>query len=118
MKASDLKIRLGLESYKNCYIQELLITSIPIYVVTINSLYPDKFISTKLMRFNEISDLFKVKNETIKVAKWSDPTNIDSYSFEISDNALVFVRDLCGLLLKEKRTYNFSKQITKGSDLK
>lgn len=112
MKANELKIRLGLSQYKNCYIQELLTSSISIYIVTINSFQPDKFIPTKLLKFSEIADLFKVKKKEIKVSKFSDPTNIDSYSRDISENALVFVRDLAGLIVQEKRTYNFSKVIT------
>lgn len=112
MKPSELKIRLGLSQYKNCYIQELLTSSISIYIVTINSFQPDKFISTKLLKFSEIGDLFRVKKKEIKVSKFSDPTNIDSFSRDVPENALVFVRDLAGLIVLEKRQYNFSKVIT------
>lgn len=112
MTSKELKIRLGLENYTQCYIQELLTSSIPVYMITINSFQPDKYIPNKLLKFNQIGDLFKVKNNTIKVSKFSDPTNIDSYSQDISENALVFVRDLCGLMLLEKRSYNFSKPIS------
>jgi len=112
MKANELKKRLGLENYKNCYIQELLTSSISIYMITFNSFQPDKFIPTKLLKFNEICDLFKVRKKEIKVSKFSDPTNLDSYNKDISENALVFVRDLAGLIVREKRTYNFSKVIT------
>lgn len=111
MTSKELKIRLGLESYKNCYIQELLTSSVPVYMITINSFQPDKFIPNKLLKFNEIGDLFKVKKKEIKVSKFSDPTNLDSYPRSISENALVFVRDLCGLIVREPRVYNFSKVI-------
>lgn len=108
MKPNELKIRLGLSQYKNCYIQELLTSSISTYIVTINSFQPDKFIPTKLLKFSEIGDLFRVKKKEIRVSKFSDPTNIDSFSRDIPENALVFVRDLAGLIVREKRKYNFN----------
>lgn len=111
MKPSELKIRLGLSQYKNCYIQELLTSSISIYLVTINSFQPDKHIPNKLLKFNEIGDLFKVKKKEIKVSKFSDPTNLDSFNKDIPENTLMFVRDLAGLIVLEKRQYNFSKVV-------
>ena len=111
MKANELKIRLGLQSYTYCYIQELLTSSVPVYMITFNSFQPDKHIPNKLLKFNEIGDLFKVKKKEIKVSKFSDPTNLDSFNKDIPENTLMFVRDLAGLIVLEKRQYNFSKVV-------
>lgn len=111
MKANELKVRLGLQNYTYCYIQELLTSSIPVYMITFNSFQPDKHIPNKLLKFSEIGDLFKVKKKEIKVSKFSDPTNLDSFNKDIPENTLMFVRDLAGLIVLEKRTYNFSKVV-------
>lgn len=111
MKANELKVRLGLQNYTYCYIQELLTSSVPVYMITFNSFQPDKHIPNKLLKFNEIGDLFKVKKKEIKVSKFSDPTNLDSFNKDIPENTLMFVRDLAGLIVLDKRQYNFSKVV-------
>jgi hypothetical protein len=96
MSPTEIIQELQLDKYSNSTIQKVIGGSINIYVITLNSRYPQKFIPYSLLKNTLTSQTYKIKPEGVKKSKLTPPVDLKSFSFEIPTNSYIVVRDLGG----------------------
>lgn len=94
MTGSELKTYFNLDSFSKVYIQKVLNSIVPIYIISLNSRYSNQHIPRKLLQFNKTSMLYRFKGKNAKFVKLSPPVMLDDYSQNINPNDFVLIRDL------------------------
>jgi len=120
----ELKLSLNLESFTYVYIQKILGIVIPIYVISINSRYPNKFISFKRLNSSLVSQIYTMDILKLKKVKLSPPVLLDNFEGNIYENSQIVLRDIGAEDLLTKRNlipfdvkklrslkYNFLEQV-------
>lgn len=124
MTHKELKLSLNLESFSYIYIQKILGIVIPIYVISINSRYPNKFISFKRLNSSLVSQIYTMDILKLKKVKLSPPVLLDNFEGNIYENSQIVLRDIGAEDLLTKRNlipfdvkklrslkYNFLEQV-------
>ena len=124
MTNKELKLSLNLESFTYVYIQKILGIVIPIYVISINSRYPNKFISFKRLNSSLVSQIYTMDILKLKKVKLSPPVLLDNFEGNIYENSQIVLRDIGAEDLLTKRNlipfdvkklrslkYNFLEQV-------
>ena len=105
-----LKNSLGLENFKNAYVQRTISTATPIFVITVDSRFPSKFISTSRIRNLVTTMMGKITKKgselNIKNLKLTPPIELGSFSGIIPGNAIVLFRDIAGEYFFNKNLYS------------
>lgn len=94
MTGPELKVSLGLEEYTNCYIQKVLGVGVNLYLVTINTRFPEKHIPTKLLRNNLTTQQFRITNTGLDKLKLTPGVEVEGFSGTLAPNSFIVVRDL------------------------
>jgi len=93
---SELRSTLGFDDFMNCYIQKVLGTAVSLYLVSINSRYPEKFIPSKVLKNNLTTQGYRVGLEGLEKFKLTPPVELSSFSGNLLPNSYIVVRDLGG----------------------
>lgn len=94
MTNKELKLSLNLESFTYVYIQKILGIVIPIYIISINSRYPNKFISFKRLNSSLVSQMYTMDILKLKKVKMSPPVLLDNFEGNIYENSQIVLRDI------------------------
>lgn len=96
MNGVELKSHFKLDDFPKVYIQRVINSTIPIYIISFNSRYPNQHIPRKLLQLNKSSMLYRLKNDQAKFVRLSPPFIIENFMYNIDTNAFIFIRDLGG----------------------
>lgn len=96
MNGVELKSHFKLDSFARVYIQKVLNSTVPIYVISFNSRYKTQHIPRKLLQFNNSSMLYRFRGPQAKFSKLSPPVAIEGFRYDIGANAFIMIRDLGG----------------------
>ena len=94
MTGSQLKSHYNLDIFSKVYIQKVLNTSVPIYILSLNSRYRNQHIPRNLLQFNRTSILYRFKGNQSMFTKLSPPMLIEEFKGSIGPRDFVLVRDL------------------------
>lgn len=105
-KGLVLKQKLGLDNFENCMIQKIINFPIPFFIITIDSKYPNKYMtysrlksidSTKLIKLKYRPDTLLQNMDFSEVKlKLTPPLNIDEFNASIITGSILMIRDLAG----------------------
>lgn len=105
----QLKKDLGLNKFKHVYIQRIIGISIPIYIISFNSRYPELYISIsklKNVKTTTISRLKKASNGfDFPLFKMTPPEELNNFNDNVSGNAIIITQDLCGEKFQDKNMF-------------
>jgi len=104
MTSNELKLSLNLEKFTYVYIQKVLNIVFPIYIITINSRYPSKFIPFKKLKSSLVSQTYNVNLLKLEKCKLSFPILLQDFSGTIYENSYIIVRDIGAEDLLYKRS--------------
>lgn len=97
MNSQDLISILNLENYPMSYIQKVISSVVPTYIITYDSRFPTKFIPFKRFRLTPSSTLYRVTGEKqVLKLRLTPPIKLDSFSATLPLNSFVYVRDIGG----------------------
>lgn len=94
MTNKELKLSLNLESFTYIYIQKILGIVVPIYIITINSRYPNKFIPFKKLTNSLVSQMYTMNILKLEKVKMSPPVLLDNFEGNIYENSQIVLRDI------------------------
>lgn len=94
MTGSQLKSHYNLDIFSRVYIQKVLNSSVPIYVLSLNSRYRNQHIPRKLLQFNRTSMLYRFKGRQSDFTKLSPPMLIEEFKGSIGPRDFILIRDL------------------------
>ena len=103
MTTKELILSLNLERYTYIYIQKILAVIVPIYIITINSRYPSKFIPYKRLNSSLVSQFYSMNLLKLEKVKLSPPVLIYDFKSTIYENSHIVVRDIGAEDLLSKR---------------
>lgn len=105
-----LKNAFGISKFKHIYIQKIIDMPQNVYVITINSRFPDIHIP-----INKINKLKSNKFQKLRVTpgniqaksfKLTPPINLNDFVGRITSNAIIIFRDIAGELYMNKNLYD------------
>lgn len=106
MDGQTLKSQLGLTNFDYVYIQKVLGLSYKIYIISINSRYPSKFIPYKILKNSQVADIFLAKSNSIGGnLRLTPPIELDMFRGKIQNNSIIFIRDVSGEQFIDKGMY-------------
>lgn len=111
MDGQELKSALNLTNFEYVYIQKALALPFKLYIVTIDSRHPGRFIPVTRLKKSEVTWLGIKVRSIIRNIRLSPPLDLSSFRGQIPANAIVLRRDLAGdnfidLALYEGQTFN------------
>ena len=96
MNGKELKSHFNLGMFPKVYIQRILSSTVPMYIITFNSRYKTQHIPRKLLQFNKSSMVYRFKADQAKFIRLSPPVMIEEFKNSLGPNAFIFIRDLGG----------------------
>jgi hypothetical protein len=108
----ELKLSLNLERFTYIYIQKVLGIIMPIYIITINSRYPSKFIAYRRLNSSMVSQAYSMNLLNLEKVKLTPPVLLSNFQGTIYENSYIVVRDIGAEDLLTKRNlipYNIKK---------
>lgn len=106
-----LKAWLGISKFNQSYIQRVINSPINIFIITVDSKYPERFITYSRLKNSKVNDMVKVK------ANWKEkgfddlrltpPILLEEFKDIIPANSLLIRRDLCGEYYMNDELYDF-----------
>ena len=114
----QLQVDLGLAKFKKVFIQKVLGQSLPIYVITFNSRYPNVTLSATRVKKLKFTWIAKAKRSglhtRIKPVKLTPPLYLESAMIRMTSNSIIVFRDLAGEYLRQPRMFAYTdKQLDK-----
>lgn len=105
----QLKRDLGLENFKYAYIQKIIDMAQNVYIVSVDSRYPNVFFGfTKLKKIKSVT-IQKTKRTPFeykfKNYKLTPPILLDEFKGDISSNAMIIRQDLTGDYFMNDKMY-------------
>ncbi len=95
----------------NCYIQKVLGSAVSLYLVSINSRYPEKFIPSKVLKNNLTTQGYRVGLEGLEKFKLTPPVELDNFSGNLLPNSYIVVRDLGGESILSNRVLSTKSKL-------
>jgi len=117
LTAGKILIRdLGLEKFgKNIFIQKVIGSALPIYIITYNSKYPNVALSASKVKKLKFTWIGKIKRKAIhtyvKPVKLTPPLYLDSAMVTMTSGSLVIFRDLAGEYLRNYKMFSYTDTI-------
>lgn len=105
----QLKRDLGIDQFKNVWIYKLLAIPFNVYVVVLDSRFPNRYIpifkvrkteSLILKRLVNFRDIYKMK-----AYKISQPMQVEDYNQRIPTNSLIIMHDLAGEYVNDLKMF-------------
>ena len=93
-KEESVRSKLNLQQFKKVYIQKAYGLGISLYVVTFNSRFPTIEIPISKMKETNISKVIKMKGRKKTELRFSIPIELDYYTLQIPNNAIIVYRDM------------------------
>lgn len=103
MDVEELRLSLNLERFSYVYVQKVLGIVMPIYIITINSRYPNKFIPYKRLNSSMVSQTYTMNLLKLEKVKLSPPVLLSNFQGKIYENSYIVLRDIGAEDLLAKR---------------
>jgi hypothetical protein len=100
----EVRQQLGIDNFKYAFIQKVIGGRGHVYVITVNSRFPDQFIPTYKIKNSKIDRLSYARN-SLQPPKLTPPVNIDSFNGSIHKYSYLILRDLAGDTYVEEGEY-------------
>lgn len=104
MTGEELKAELGITKFKQAFIQKVMNSPVQIYIVTVDSRYPTKYISTGRLKSSRVANLLDSKDGEMK--KLTPPIRLDNFTGTVSKRSFILLRDLSGDNFIDNRLYD------------
>lgn len=112
-----LILELGLENFKNVYIEKSIGFSPSIFIVTVDSRHDGRPITTSMVRKVDTSVIYKVlsgfKTE-IEQLKFTPLIPLSDYDGTLHTRSVILFRDLSGEYMQKDLLYSESVKVVKG----
>lgn len=105
MDGPTLKSELKLGTFEYVYIQKGLRVPFSLYVLTVNSRYPYKFIPTSHIKNSITASVYRIRPLKSGKLKLTPPIDLNYFQGIIKDGSIVFLRDLSGDMFADEFMY-------------
>jgi len=103
---------LGLSKFKHLFVQKVMGIAVPIYIITLNSKYPNIELSASRVKKLKFAWLGKAKKKGVHTyvapIKLTPPLYLDSAMIHMSSGSLVFIRDIAGEYLRQPKMFAYT----------
>lgn len=108
----ELKSQLGLDKFQNIYIQKVINSSLPVYIITVDSRRPTLHLTNSKLKSVQSTYLRRYLDRggsvTLNDFKLSPSFDLESYTGIIPSRSIIIFRDLGGEYRRNPMFYNES----------